>query len=281
MSPASADSVTISTDRAAIFSFDFSGSDLGRGREKIRGRIADPEQWFLDDYRTSDGSPLRKHHTDRLHPARSRDGERLGEVAHRGPFIINGGTPCRELEPFLISGTQTLRFSEDLGFVGRTAVLETKATVRDVAGADWTASTSSSGEVLLPPILKSPVHTIVRQNDPQSGCAFDPVHGYGLVLDLSWDPPPGNIPSDIYYYVEVNDGAGRPLILNHGLPLIYSTQGTSTRIVECDVHVDSSGDHSASFGLASGSLGSFAVSGRAVASFDFESCRRAGTPACQ
>lgn len=26
-----------------------------------------------------------------------------------------------------------------------------------------------------------------RANDPASGCAFDSLHGYGVVLDLNWD----------------------------------------------------------------------------------------------
>src|SRR5207248_9400327 len=81
-----------------------------------------------------------------------------------------------------------------------------------------------------------------------SGCAFDPVDGYRLLLDLLWDPLPGTIPPDIYYYVEVSDGAGRPLILNRGVPQIYTTKATSTRIVECDVHVDASGERRARFG---------------------------------
>jgi hypothetical protein len=208
--------------------------------------------------------------------------ENLGQAVDNGPFLANGGTPCRTIDPLLTGGGQKFDYARDLGFVGRESTLDTRVTIKDVAGREWIAAARSSWQLLPPPVPRAPVRSVVKQNDPSTGCAFDPVHGYGLLLDLVWDPPPGAIPPDIYYYVEVSDGAGRPLIVDRrGVPQIYSTKATSTRIVECDVHVDPSGEHGARFGLASGSLTSLAVSGWTVSTFDFQSCRQAGTPACQ
>jgi len=209
-----------------------------------------------------------------------QSGALLGRRTDSGPFLENGGTPCRVFDPLLAYGNQRFAYNDDLGFMGRSAILETTITILDTAGRNWSVSQTSSWELLPPPVPRSPVRTIVRQNDPESGCPFDPVHGYGLLLNLSWDPPARDIP-DIYYYVEVSDGAGRPLIVNsQGVRLIYTTSATSVRIPQCGVHVDSLGEHGATFALASGVLASLAVSGWSVATFDFQSCRAAGTPAC-
>jgi len=211
----------------------------------------------------------------------ARTGQTLGQALDTGPFLANGNTPCREFDPLLTYGVQNFEYARDLGFVGRESILDTRVTIRDIAGRDWIVTAGSSWQLLPPPIPRAPVRTVVRQNDPASGCAFDAVHGYGLLLDLRWDPPPGALPPDIYYYVEVSDGRGRPLIVNGGLPQIYTTKATSTRIAECDVHVEPGAERGARFGLSSGSLGSFAVSGWSVSTFDFQPCREAGTPACQ
>jgi hypothetical protein len=208
---------------------------------------------------------------------RDRDtGQTLGKDNESGPFLEPGNTPCRNVDPLLIGGQQRFDYNQDLGFVGRSAVLDTQVTIQDTAGRNWTLSTSTSWELLARPVPRSPVQTIVRQNDPASGCPFDPVHGYGLVLNLSWDPPPGNIPVT-NYNAEVVDGAGRRLIPSG----VAITPKTSDTIVLCNTHVDSSGEHSATFGVAAGILSSNAVSGWSVATFDFQSCRQAGTPACQ
>jgi hypothetical protein len=55
------------------------------------------------------------------------------------------------------------------------------------------------------------VNITVHQNDSISGCTFDPVHGYGLVLEIRWDPPPTG-PSADDYGVAVADGAGTEII---------------------------------------------------------------------
>jgi hypothetical protein len=72
--------------------------------------------------------------------------------------------------------------------------------IEDTLGATWTLEHTMGWELLVPPTPTSPVRVIVQQNDPASGCAFDPLHGYGIVLDLSWDPPPPTVPVASYNF---------------------------------------------------------------------------------
>src|SRR5260221_1725169 len=129
-------------------------------------------------------------------------GDTLGQALDTGPFLANGNTPCRVFDPLLTAGVQKFDYGRDLGFAGRESILETRITIRDVAGREWIATAGSSWQLLPPPIPRSPVRSVVRPNDPASGCAFDPVHGYGVLLDLGWGAPPGAIPADLYYYVQ-------------------------------------------------------------------------------
>ena len=91
--------------------------------------------------------------------------------------------------------------------MSRPAIERTDVTITDAHGVISTVMVSASWEYLPPPIVRSPVRTIVKQNDPDSGCAYDPVHGYGLMVNVTWDPPPGSVPVT-EYHVNVIDGNG-------------------------------------------------------------------------
>ena len=58
------------------------------------------------------------------------------------------------------------------------------------------------------PTPRSPLNATVRQNDPASGCTYDPVHGYGVMLDFVWDPPIAGPPIS-RYAISLIDGTGR------------------------------------------------------------------------
>jgi len=101
------------------------------------------------------------------------------------------------------------------------------------------------------------------------------VHGYGLVLDIRWDAPPSGPPVDDYA-VAVADGSGTELIAPY-----YAHTQTSLRFTRCDAHVPIGAEHAARVGVIAVSNAIAALSGFAVSRFDFQSCRDAGTPACQ
>jgi hypothetical protein len=155
-------------------------------------------------------------------------------------------------------------------------VLETSLEIVDAFGTSWPLSVSTAWELLPPPVPTFPVRTIIRQNDPASGCPFDPIHGYGLVINLAWDPPPGNVPVTNYAAVVI-DGSGRNLMLPNSF---LFTSDTAARIVRCGTHVERGAEH-ARFAVDASVSSSLAASAFAVATFDFQSCRDAGTPACQ
>jgi hypothetical protein len=201
-------------------------------------------------------------------------GTLLGSKVQDGPFPVGGNTPCRGIDPLLAYGHQSFFYNDDLGFVGRPATLRTEVTITDAHGVSQTLTTTSSWQLLPAPTVTSPVRTVVRQNDPASGCAFDPVHGYGLVVDVSWNPPPGVVPVT-GYYVDVIDGNGKDVTGR-----ITFTSLTTARTTMCDAHVPLGAEH-ARVGVAAGVVSSYAVSAWAIADFDFQSCRQAGTPACQ
>jgi hypothetical protein len=201
-------------------------------------------------------------------------GTLLGQKVDTGPFLAAGNTPCRGIDPLLAGGVQTLTFADDLGFAGRPAVERMDVTISDAHFVTSTVTAISSWEYLPPPTVRSPVRTIVRQNDPASGCTFDPVHGYGLIVNVTWDPPPGSVPVT-EYHVNIIDGQG-----NDVTGRLTSTSASSARAVNCGAHVAPGGEH-ARVGVAAGVVSSFAVSAWSIAEFDFQPCRESGTPACQ
>jgi hypothetical protein len=201
-------------------------------------------------------------------------GTLLGSKVEDGPFPVAGNTPCRVIDPLLAYGHQSFFYNDDLGFVGRPATLRTDVTITDAHGVTQTVTTSASWQLLPPPTVTSPVRTVVRQNDPASGCAFDPVHGYGVVVNVSWDPPPGVVPVT-GYYVDVVDGNGKDVT-----GTITFTSLTTARTTMCGVHVPLGAEH-ARVGVNAGVVSSYAVSAWVIADFNFQSCREAGTPACQ
>jgi hypothetical protein len=216
---------------------------------------------------------------------RDRDGGQiLGDVIDPGPFLYFGGTPCRVFDPLLLYGHENLadvvlfRANDPLGFQRRPAILGVDVTIVDTAGGTWTVSRTVPWELVPAPTPRAPVNTTVRQNDPASGCTFDAVHGYGIVLDLSWDPPAGNLPVT-HYSLSVFDGAGRRV--SSAFTEDPDTGANRKRIALCNAHVDAGAERGATWAIAA-CLGSCAVeSDFAVARFDFQSCRDAGVPACQ
>jgi hypothetical protein len=216
-------------------------------------------------------------------------GQILGDVTDSGPFLYTGGTPCRVFDPLLLYGrvnlsnafssSSSFRPSDALGFQRRPATLTMEVTIIDTARGTWTVSNSVNWDVVPVPTPRSPLNTIVRQNDPASGCAFDPIHGYGLVFDLSWDPLAPNVPVT-RYGLSVFDGAGRRLA-GPSLTDDPDTAAHRKRIVMCNAHIDPAAERGARWAVAA-CLGSCVIeSDFGVARFDFQSCREAGVPACQ
>jgi hypothetical protein len=203
----------------------------------------------------------------------------LGNAARPGPFlnIRDPRIANQVVDPLLETGRQTFTaYQQDLGFMGSPATLEIEVAIKDSTGTDWTAATTALCELFPKPVVRSPVDIMVRQNDPRSGCPLDPVHGYGLLLDIVWDYPAGN-PRVDDYTVAVSDGSGKEIIW----PYYAHTPQTSWRLVRCDMHVPVGADHGARVGVSATSQASGQSSGFAVGRFDFQSCREAGTPACQ
>jgi hypothetical protein len=217
---------------------------------------------------------------------RDRDtGQILGDVIDSGPFSYTGNTPCRSYDPLLLYGHENLTYAVlsfrpnlSLGFQRRPAILSVDVTIVDTSGGTWTISKSVAWELLPTPTPRAPVNTTVRQNDPTSGCAFDSIHGYGLVLDLSWDPPAGDLPITTYS-LDVFDGAGRRV--TSSLTHDPDTAAHRKRIALCNAHVDAGAERGATWAVTA-CLGSCVVeSDFGLARFDFQSCRDAGAPACQ
>jgi hypothetical protein len=218
---------------------------------------------------------------------RDRDtGQILGDVIDSGPFTYPGNTPCRVYDPLLLYGHENLtdavfsssRPNDRLGFQRRPAILTVDVTVVDTAAGVWTISKSVVWELLPAPTPRAQMNTTVRQNDPASGCTFDSVHGYGLVLDFAWDPPAGDPPITAYA-VTAFDGTGHVLtgLLTHD----PETAAHKARKVLCNTHVDPGADRGAKWAVTA-CVGSCVVeSDFGVAKFDFQSCRDAGVPACQ
>jgi len=219
---------------------------------------------------------------------RDRDtGQILGDVIDSGPFLYAGNTPCRETDPLLVYGHENLtnailsfRAYNPLGFQRRPAILSVDVTIVDTSGAIWNISKSVAWELVPAPAPRSPVNTTVRQNDPASGCGFDSIHGYGLVLDLNWDPPAGEVVIT-HYGLDVFDGAGRLLSPFPLATLDPDTAVHRKRIVLCNAHIDAGAERGATWAVTACLEACGVESDFGVARFDFQSCRDAGVPACQ
>ncbi len=202
----------------------------------------------------------------------------LRSAENNGPFLVwDPYAGSRDL--LLETGHQVVGAWNDstgMGFVGRPATLAFDIVVKDTKSKEWTVSASIQIEPFPHPILRSPVGITVRQNDPSSGCSFDPVHGYGIAVNVRWDPPPGDF-SISHYIVAIADGAGTELIW----PTYVATTGTSYRLVKCGAHVPMGAERGARVAVDAYGNGTLGLSGFAVAHFDFQSCRDAGTPVCQ
>jgi hypothetical protein len=199
----------------------------------------------------------------------------LGSRNQLGPFLIGGNTPVRVVDPLKMYGAQTFEYNFDLGFSGAPADLLTTVVIEDTTGVSWTVEQTSKWEVLAPPAPVSPMNVVVRQNDPASGCPYNSGHGYGFVLDLSWNPPPAGV-AVTSYSVSVFDGAGRDLINAAHFPT-----ETRFRMAFCNQHVPPAAERGARFGVRTYHAPSHALSAFAVARFDFQNCREAGVPLCQ
>ena len=211
-------------------------------------------------------------------------GQILGDVVDSRSFLYFGNTPCRAYDPLLLYGHENLtsvplfRGNDPLGFQQRPAILSVDVAIVDTAGRTWNISRSVAWELLPAPTPRTPVNTTVRQNDPASGCAFDAIHGYGIVLDLSWDPPAGRPPITTYP-VAVFDGAGRRV--SSFLTSDLETAAHAKRIVLCNMHIEAGAERGATWTITECLRNCAVESDFSVAKFDFQSCREAGVPACQ
>ena len=198
----------------------------------------------------------------------------LGTKTDLGPFVFFNRRG--NVDPLLSTGVQTLDYAWPLGFSGKPAVLRTDVLIKDEKGLDRTISGEFEWQLFPSPVVRSPVGVTIRQNDPRSGCPFDPIHGYGILLEIAWDPPPGSLQVD-QYGIAVADGAGTEIIW----PFYAHTANTSLRFVRCDLHVPIGAEHGARVAVNADSYTYHTASGWAIARFDFQSCREAGTPACR
>jgi hypothetical protein len=112
-------------------------------------------------------------------------GDLLGRRSDDGPFV--GYTKMGVVDPLRDSGSQRLDFSFDsgpnrLGFSGNRSYLLTEVVIKETTGLDRTVSGQFEVNRFPVPVLRAPVGVVVRQNDPRSGCPFDPVNGYGVAV---------------------------------------------------------------------------------------------------
>ena len=198
----------------------------------------------------------------------------LGSNVETGPFYGFGNTPNRVYDPLKTYGTQTLPYNLDLGFSGRASDLVTTVVIQDTTGGTWTLTSTVPWNFLPPPVPTSPSRIVVRQNDPATGCPFDPVHGYGFVLELAWEPVASSM-TVTSYSVSVLDGRGTDLA--NGL----LTERTNVRLPRCGMHIGPGAQYDARFGVRTYHAPSGGMSAYAQTEFDFQSCREAGVPACQ
>ena len=201
-----------------------------------------------------------------------QNGTVLGTDTDMGPFLFPTKTGLAN--PLLDTGSQALSYYKVLGFSGTDAVLRADVVIKDQNGRDWTASREAVWTLFSAPVPRSPVGVTVKQNDPQGGCPFDPIHGYGLLIELAWDPPSDGTADD--YIVAVADGAGTEFFS----PFYAHTSQTSLRLVRCNMHVPP-GAERARFAVSAQTFTYHTLSAWGVAHFAFQSCRDAGTPICQ
>jgi hypothetical protein len=72
------------------------------------------------------------------------------------------------------------------------------------------SSGSPSPTGLAAPSLQTPGdNEQIRQNDPTTGCAFSPTHGYGFQVAFTWTP----VPEAVHYHLLlIHDGAQYPAL---------------------------------------------------------------------
>jgi hypothetical protein len=206
-------------------------------------------------------------------------GDLLGRRSDDGPFV--GYTKTGVVDPLRDSGSQRLDFSFDsgpnrLGFAGNRSLLLTEVIIKETTGLERTVSGQFEVDRFPVPVLRSPVGVVVRQNDPRSGCSFDPINGYGILLEIDWESPPGGLGIDDYV-VAVADGAGTEIIW----PFYAHTAETALRFVRCDLHVPQGAQRGARVAVSAVSSTYRTMSGWALARFDFQPCRDAGVPDCR
>jgi hypothetical protein len=202
-----------------------------------------------------------------------QSGTVLGTESDMGPFLFP--TKTGPSNPLLDTGSQALSYYKVLGFSGTDAILRADVTIKDQNSRDWIASREMVWKLFPPPVPRSPVGITVKQNDPQGGCPFDPAHGYGVLIDLAWDPPADGTADD--YIVAVADGAGTEFFS----PFYAHTAQTSLRLVRCNTHVPRGAERGARFAVSAQTFTYHTLSAWGVAHFTFQSCREAGTPVCQ
>lgn len=199
----------------------------------------------------------------------------LGSVTDLGPFTSQ--TKCGADDPLMRVGEQQRNYSTALGFSGQPALLRAEVTVKDEGGRRWVREGEFEWRLFPPPVIKQPTGGItVRQNDPTTGCSFDPIHGYGIALTIEWDAPAQGGPVRDYI-IAVADGAGTELIA----PFYAHTSTTSYRMVRCNHHVAAGSERGARVAVAAQSADFFTISAYAVTRFNFQSCADAGVPACR
>jgi hypothetical protein len=197
----------------------------------------------------------------------------LGSRNEAGPFFQAGNTPNRVVDPLKTFGSHEITYVVDFGYDGRPADLETTVVIDETNGKRHTLNATSKWEFLAPPASRGAAGIIAKQNDPASGCAFDPVHGYGYTLQLAWDPPPAPVPVS-QYSIAVTDRRGADLIIDF-------TEATNYRLVRCGAHIGDDLRHDVRFGVRTYHAPSNGMSSYVTTTFDVPSCRAAGVPVCQ
>ena len=197
----------------------------------------------------------------------------IGSRNENGPFLQGGNTPNRVVDPLKTYGSHEITYVVDFGYDGRPADLETTVVVDETNGQRHTLKATSKWEFLAPPVSRGAAGIVATQNDPASGCAFDPVHGYGYTLQLAWDAPPPPVPVT-QYSIAVTDRRGADLIIDF-------TEATNYRLVRCGAHIGDDLRHDVRFGVRTYHAPSHGMSSYVTTKFDVPSCRAAGVPACQ
>lgn len=207
-------------------------------------------------------------------------GEILDSFGHESPFWQGSAGKGWGPNPLANPGG-SIREVIDLydrlhGFHGAPAALEIRAEIYDQRGASRVALTQVGVEPLMPPLQVAPVRVSVRQNDPSTGCPFDPEHGYGFAIEFDWKPV-DSVQRISSYTVAVFDGQHQPITY----PTFTGAVRPPLRYVRCDYHVIEDRRLGARWAVWANLESEPSDGLPAWAYFDFESCREAGTPACR